>query len=115
MISAASKLVICKAQDFKKLAILSMLLIVLSLGLDHLAKDKNKNCCQLVIIKNLKEFKILNKGIFLEKYLDKEHLELLDYACTEIVKRHLQSRSWKKKQFNSNRFMFSYFKMSYLF
>jgi hypothetical protein len=115
MISAASKLVIYKAQDFKKLAILLMLLIVLSLGLDHLAKDKNRNCYQLVIIKNLKEFKTLSKGIFLEKYLDKEHLELLDYACTEIVKRHLQSRLWKKKQFNNNRFMFSYFKMSYLF
>lgn len=35
-----------------------MQLIVLSQGLGLLAKDKNKNCFQLVIIKNLKEFKI---------------------------------------------------------
>ena len=46
MISAANKLVTYKVQDFKKLAILLMQLMVLSQGLDHLAKDKNRNCYQ---------------------------------------------------------------------
>jgi hypothetical protein len=46
MISAASKSAICKAQDFKKLAIHSTLLIVLSQGLDLLLKDKNRNYSQ---------------------------------------------------------------------
>lgn len=60
MISAASKSAICKAQDFKKSAIHSTRLIVQSQGLDLLPKDKNKNYSQLVIIRNLREFKILN-------------------------------------------------------
>lgn len=60
MISVASKSATCKAQGFKKLVIHSIWLIVQKLGLDLWAKDKNKNYYQLVIIRNLKEFKILN-------------------------------------------------------
>jgi chromosome condensin MukBEF MukE localization factor len=66
-----------------------------------------------VITKNLKEFKISNKGIFSEKYLDKELLELSDCACTEIVKRLSPSKLWKKKLFNNSKYMFSFFKMSF--
>lgn len=60
MILAANKSATCKVQGFKKSVIHLMQLIFLNQELDLLVKDKNKNYSQLVIIRNSKEFKILN-------------------------------------------------------